>query len=95
MLGDLEWSPYYDIRVEGYKTGVHIIEGTRIQHENPIAFMGGFYRLNVQDCLFGLVVDQLYKGWGMLVTHSQIKAEKASVVNNAPEGYVRLSPIFW
>lgn len=91
MLGDLEWSPYYDIRVEGYKTGVHIIEGTRIQHENPIAFMGGFYRLNVIDCLYGLVVDQLYKGWGMLVTHSQIKAEKASVVNNAPEGYVRLT----
>ena len=91
MLGDLEWSPYYDIRVEGYKTGVHIIEGTRIQHENPIAFMGGFYRLNVIDCLYGLVVDQLYKGWGMLVTHSQIDAEKASVVNNAPEGYVRLT----
>lgn len=91
MLGDLEWSPYYDITVDGYKTGVHIIEGTRIQEDNPIAFMGGFYRLIITDCQYGLVVDQLYKGWGMLVTHSQISGEKASVINNAAEGYVRLT----
>jgi len=91
MLGDLEWSPYYDISVSGFKTGIHIIKGTRIQEENPIAFMGGFYRLRVADCQYGLVVDDLYKGWGMLVTHSTISGDSASVVNNAPKGYVRLT----
>lgn len=91
MLGDLEWSPYYDITVEGYKTGVHIIKGTRIQEENPIAFMGGFYRLDISDCQYGLVVDWLYKGWGMLVTHSTIQGSEAAVVNNSPVGYVRLT----
>lgn len=91
MLGDLEWSPYYDISVEGYKSGVHIIKGTRIQEENPIAFMGGFYRLNISDCCFGLIVDHLYKGWGMLVTNSKISAEKVAVANNADVGYVRLT----
>lgn len=91
MLGDLEWSPYYDITVDGYKTGVHIIKGTRVQEENPIAFMGGFYRLNVSDCQYGLVVDSLYKHWGMLVTHSTIQGSEAAVVNNSPEGYVRLT----
>lgn len=91
MLGDLEWSPYYDITVEGYRTGVHIIKGTRIQEENPIAFMGGFYRLNVSDCQYGLMVDWLYKGWGMLVTHSSIQGSEAAVVNNSPVGYVRLT----
>ena len=91
MLGDLEWSPYYDISVSGYKTGVHIIKGTRIQEENPIAFMGGFYRLDVSDCYNGLIVDHLYKGWGMLVTNSKISAEKVAVANNADVGYVRLT----
>lgn len=91
MLGDLEWSPYYDITVEGYKTGVHIIEGTRIQEENPITFMGGFYRLHVDDCQYGLVVDWLYRGWGMLVTHSNIQGSEAAVINNSPVGYVRLT----
>lgn len=93
MLGDLEWSPYYDISVSGFKTGIHIIHGTRIQPDNPIAFMGGFYNLDVQNCDYGLVVDDLYVGWGMLVTHSQIKANLASVVNNAPVGYVRLTDV--
>lgn len=91
MLGDLEWSPYYNICVDGFKTGVHIIEGTRIQEENPIAFMGGFYNLTIQNCVYGLVVDELYKGWGMLVTASEINGNMASVVNNAEVGYVRLT----
>lgn len=91
MLGDLEWSPYYDISVEGYKTGVHIIEGTRIQEDNPIAFMGGFYRLSIDECYYGLIVDELYKGWGMLVTNSSVSAEKVAVANNAEVGYIRLT----
>lgn len=91
MLGDLEWSPYYNITVSGYKTGVHIIKGTRIQEENPIAFMGGFYNLMIDDCVNGLIVDSLYKGWGMLVTGSTISASKAAVVNNSSVGYVRLT----
>lgn len=92
-LGDLEWSPYYDITVENFKTGVHIIEGTRIQEENPIAFMGGFYNLTVSDCKYGLVADQLYIGWGMLVTRSSISGSEAAVINNAPVGYIRLSDV--
>lgn len=91
MFGDLEWSPYYDIFLDGFRTGVHIIHGTRIQEENPIAFMGGFYRLTTKSCRYGLVVDQLYKGWGMLVTHSTVAGDEASVINNADVGYVRLT----
>ncbi|MGI6782026.1 MAG: glycosyl hydrolase family 28-related protein [Acholeplasmataceae bacterium] len=93
VLGDLEWSPYYDITVSGYKTGVHIIKGTRIQEELPIAFMGGFYKLNVNDCYYGLIVDELFKGWGMLVTKSSISSEKVAVANNADVGYVRLTNV--
>lgn len=91
ILGDLEWSPYYNIYVSGYKSGVHIIKGTRIQEENPIAFMGGFYNMNIEDCQNGLVVDALYKGWGMLVTGSRIEGQQAAVVNNSEVGYVRLT----
>lgn len=93
ILGDLEWSPYYNIRVDGYKTGVQIIKGTRIQPENPIAFMGGFYHLDVTNCQYGLQVEDLYKNWGMLVTKSSISGSVAAVANIAKEGYVRLTDV--
>lgn len=92
-LGDLEWSPYHDVSVEHCVTGVHIQDGTRIQPENPIDFMGGFYNLKVTDCSYGMVVDALYKGWGMLVTGGVLEGSVLAVENNSPEGYVRLTDV--
>lgn len=92
-LGDLEWSPYYDIDVDGYYVGIQIQDGTRIQPDNPIDFMGGFYDSHITDCRYGLMVDALYKGWGMLYTGGRIEGEAYAVANHAPEGYVRLTGV--
>lgn len=92
-LGDLEWSPYYGIDVDGYYVGIQIQDGTRIQPDNPIDFMGGFYDSHITDCRYGLMVDALYKGWGMLFTGGRIEGENFAVANHSPVGYVRLTGV--
>ncbi|MBQ9112926.1 MAG: hypothetical protein IJY08_05020 [Clostridia bacterium] len=76
ILGDLEWTEFIDLTVEGCKYGIHIVDGKRIQ------FAGSLYDCSVTGCTVGLLVDDLDTRWGMVVARSRFEGDRKGIINN-------------
>ncbi len=74
-LGDLEWTEFANVRVEGYQTGVQIVKGKRIE------FAGSLFDFTIDRCEIGLQVNSIDTRWGMVVANSSISGSKNSIVN--------------
>lgn len=85
-LGDLEWTQFNNIRISGYRTGIQIVPGKRIQ------FAGSFYDTTITNCDFGIAADELDPRWGMLLARSRIEA-KAAAVDNRSDGLVKMAGV--
>ncbi len=83
MLGDLEWTEFSDISVDGCMIGIHVVPGTRIE------FAGSLYEVSVTNCEQGMVVDGLDSRWGAVLAKSRIEG---GIVNNT-EGKIKLCDV--
>jgi len=77
ILGDLEWTEFAGLYVDGCKYGIQIVKGHRIE------FAGSIYDAVVKDCDIGLKVDAIDTRWGMTLTNSRIEGSVFSIQNNA------------
>lgn len=66
VLGDLEWTQFYNVKLSGFNIGLHIVEGKRIE------FAGAFYEMKIEDCETGILIDSIDERWGMVVSNSSI-----------------------
>lgn len=82
-LGDLEWTEFSNITVEGCAIGIHTVPGTRIQ------FAGSMCDINITNCAQGLVVDGLDPRWGAVIARSHIEG---GIVHNT-EGKIKLCDV--
>lgn len=83
ILGDLEWTEFESLKVEGYKIGIEIVSGKRIQ------FAGSLYDIEITDCGQGLVIHALDSRWGMVIARSTIE----NGIYNETDGVVKLCDV--
>lgn len=79
-LGDLEWTEFESLKVDGCKIGIEIMQGKRIQ------FAGSLYDTEILNCGQGLVVHDLDPRWGMVIARSTIE----NGIVNETSGLVKL-----
>ncbi len=77
ILGDLEWTEFAGLYVDGCKYGIQIVKGHRIE------FAGSIYDAVVTDCDIGLKVDAIDTRWGMTLANSRIEGSEYSIRNNS------------
>ena len=82
-LGDLEWTEFESLKVDGYKIGIEIVQGKRIQ------FAGSLYDTEILNCTQGLVVHDLDPRWGMVIARSTIE----NGIFNETGGLVKLCDV--
>ncbi len=80
ILGDLEWTEFSGLYVDGCKIGVQITYGKRIQ------FAGSMFDVSITDCSLGIDVVELDERWGMVIANSVIEGG----INNATDGLIKL-----
>ncbi len=83
ILGDLEWTEFKDLRIDGCRVGLHIVKGKRIE------FAGSLYDISVTDCQEGLRIDSIDERWGMVIADGVIEG---SVTNNTL-GLLRMTDV--
>ncbi len=83
ILGDLEWTEFVDLKIDGCKTGINIVKGKRIE------FAGSLYGISVTDCEKGIVIDSMDERWGMLIADGVVEG---GIVNNTL-GLLRMSDV--
>ena len=66
-LGDLEWTEFGELKIEGCSIGIEIMPGRRIQ------FAGSLYDVEILGCEKGMIVHELDERWGMVVAHGIIE----------------------
>ena len=77
ILGDLEWTEFAGLYVDGCKYGIQIVKGHRIE------FAGSIYDAIITNCDIGLKVDAIDTRWGMTLTNSRIEGSQESIQNNS------------
>ncbi len=77
VLGDLEWTEFVDLRVDGYQTGMRIVKGKRIE------FAGSVFEAAIHDCRIGLRVEAIDERWGMVLAQSVIEGDVAAISHDA------------
>ncbi len=82
-LGDLEWTEFSNISVDGCAIGIHTVPGERIE------FAGSMCDITVTNCVQGFVVDGLDSRWGAVLARSHIEG---GIVNNT-EGKIKLCDV--
>ncbi len=82
-LGDLEWTEFESLNIEGYNIGIEIVKGKRIQ------FAGSMYDVSISNCTWAFSIHELDPRWGMLIAHSTIKGN----INNLSDGLVKLCDV--
>ena len=80
ILGDLEWTEFMGLYIDGCKTGVEITYGKRIQ------FAGSLYDVQITNCTLGVNVVELDARWGMVIANSTIEGG----IENQTGGMVKL-----
>lgn len=80
ILGDLEWTEFSGLYVNGCKIGVQITYGKRIQ------FAGSMFDISITDCELGIDLVELDSRWGMVIANSVIEGG----INNKTDGLVKL-----
>ena len=79
-IGDVEWTTFDNVSIDGCAVGVHTVKGNRIE------FAGTFYDLDITNCTQGFVFDGLDSRWGACIARSHIEGGLA----NNTEGKVKL-----
>ncbi len=82
-LGDLEWTNFSNISIEGCAIGINTVSGERIQ------FAGSMIDLSITDCAQGFVVDGMDERWGTVIARSSIEG---GIVNYA-EGKIKVTDV--
>jgi hypothetical protein len=82
-LGDLEWTEFESLKVDGCKIGIEIVQGKRIQ------FAGSLYDIAILNCGQGLLVNDLDPRWGMVIARSTIE----NGIQNKTKGMVKLCDV--
>jgi len=85
ILGDLEWTQFFNIGIESCKTAIRVVEGRRWM------FAGTFYNIFIDNCGTGIVVEDIDERWGMVVAKSSIHADTA--LDNQTKGLVKLCKV--
>ncbi len=80
ILGDLEWTEFSGLYIDGCNTGVRITYGKRIQ------FAGSLFDIKIINCKLGIDIDELDSRWGMVIANSVIEGG----INNKTDGLVKL-----
>jgi len=83
ILGDLEWTEFKDLNIDGCRVGIHIVKGKRIE------FAGSLYDISVTDCKNGLLIDSIDERWGMVIADGYIEG---GVTNNTC-GLLRMTDV--
>ena len=83
QLGDLEWTEFNNVFIEGCAVGVRTVAGARA------SFTASFYDLYITDCEQGFVIDDMDSRWGVVIASSHIEG---GIINNT-EGYVKLTDV--
>lgn len=83
LLGDLEWTVFNNIYIDGCSIGLHLVPGERIE------FAGTFYDMSITNCKQGVVVDGLDSRWGGEIARSYIEG---GLIHNA-EGKLKLCDV--
>jgi len=83
ILGDLEWTEFVGLKIDGCKTGINIVKGKRIE------FAGSLYDISVTECGSGIVIDSMDERWGMLIAKGTVEG---GIVNNTL-GLLRMSDV--
>lgn len=86
ILGDLEWTEFIGLTVEGCKTGILVTYGKRIQ------FAGSLYDCRITGCETGLLVEQLDTRWGMVIAGGEIGGTLRGI-DNKTEGLVKCAGV--
>ena len=79
-LGDLEWTEFSNIQIDGCAIGIQTVEGARA------SFAGSLYDVTITDCGQGLVFDDMDSRWGTVIANSHVEG---GITNNT-EGWVKL-----
>lgn len=87
-LGDVEWTEYANIYIEGYNIGVQTVTGVR----ESTGFIGSFYDLYISNCVTGLQVDALDSRGSMNVARGSIEGSTYGVRNNT-DYYIQLCDV--
>lgn len=80
IFGDLEWQQIENIGINCCNTGIEFLKGTRFA-DPPLAFIGSFFNLKIEDCINGLIVNAMYIRLGIEFTRCKIKSERIAVAN--------------
>ena len=67
QLGDLEWTTFNDILVEGCRVGMKMVEGERIR------FAGSMIDVDLRDCVEGIQIEDMDERWGTVIARSNIE----------------------
>lgn len=79
ILGDLEWTNFSNVTIEGCATGMKMVAGFRV------SFVGSMIDINIEDCTQGMLVENSDERWGTVIARSNIEGGLA----NAWIGMVR------
>lgn len=82
-LGDLEWTEFSDVSIDGCKIGIHTVQGERIQ------FAGSMYDVTITNCEQGIVTDGMDERWGTVLASSYIEG---GIVSNK-DGKIKLCDV--
>ena len=85
-LGDLEWTEFSNIYLDGFQYAVYIERGFRA------TFAGSFYDLYVTDCVNGVYITHMDDRWGAAFARSSIEASDKALYNGT-EGYVKCTDL--
>ncbi len=83
ILGDLEWTEFKDLKIDGCRVGINIVKGKRIE------FAGSMYDISVTDCEDGIIIDAMDDRWGMILADSFVEGR---IVNNS-FGLLKMSDV--
>ena len=88
VLGDLEWTEFESLRIDGCKIGMQIVLGRRYEpeRENRIWYAGSLLDIEILNCSTGMLIDDLDPRWGMLIARSTVEG---GIINNT-KGLVKL-----
>ncbi len=82
-LGDLEWTEFESLKIDGCKVGIQIMKGRRIE------FAGSLLDIEIKNCGTGLLVTALDSRWGMVIARSVIEGG----IINQTGGLVKLCDV--
>lgn len=83
-LGDLEWEQLTKLRVEDYRTGIHIVPGQRI------SFAGSFLDTEIRRTDVALQVDNFDSRWGLVYAGGTLEGTSHAIKNDS-QGFVKVT----